>query len=275
MKKVIKNTGTPVDFNENTLRKSIIKAGASDHLAESIISEVKNKIKDGETTRAIFKNVFDILSKREVKIAMEYSLKNAIFNFGPTGFPFEKFVADIFKRKGYDVTTNVHLKGKCISHEVDVFTTKPKRIAMEVKFHNDMRIRSDVKTVLYAKARFDDLMGDKSLFTTRNVVADSCILVTNTKFTRTAIEYAECAGVQLLGWGYPFHNNLQHYIKEVDAHPITCIPSLKSSDTKKLFDMGITTCRDLIEKENILKSLQNSNLIKQEAEILCQAISRN
>ena len=201
---------------------------------------------------------------------MRYSLKKALFSLGPTGFPFEKFVAELFRRKGYTTTTNVHLQGICVSHEVDVLTTAPERIAMEIKFHNNMHIRSDMKEVLYVKARFDDLTGrtNKDPSPQKGAV-DRCILVTNTKFTNNAIKYADCAGVPLLGWSYPRQQNLQQYIEEVDAHPVTCLPSVTTSIARELFEKNIVTCKGLLEEKDILGSLQNNSKIVAEANMIC------
>ena len=275
IKKILKRSGTLVNFDINIVKRSLIKAGATKELADTVAREIEMKIQDGDSTGKIYKEAFEILNSKEKAVAMHYSLKRALFNLGPTGFPFEKFVAEIFSRLGYKTRTNVHLQGVCTSHEVDVLTTHPKRIGMEVKFHNDMRNRTDVKAVLYLKARFDDLMGKTRypLFKKKGAVS-RCILVTNTKFTRKAIEYAECAGVELLGWNYPTEKPLPTLIAEVDAHPITCIPSIKKSEVEELLEMGIVSCKGLSEKESVLKTLDNNKDITREIEMLCNPTSR-
>ena len=275
IKKILKRSGTLVNFDINIVKRSLIKAGATKELADTVAREIEMKIQDGDSTGKIYKEAFEILNSKEKAVAMHYSLKRALFNLGPTGFPFEKFVAEIFSRLGYKTRTNVHLQGVCTSHEVDVLTTHPKRIGMEVKFHNDMRNRTDVKAVLYLKARFDDLMGKTRypLFKKKGTVS-RCILVTNTKFTRKAIEYAECAGVELLGWNYPTEKPLPTLIAEVDAHPITCIPSIKKSEVEELLEMGIVSCKGLSEKESVLKTLDNNKDITREIEMLCNPTSR-
>ena len=134
-----------------------------------------------------------------------------------------------------------------------------------------MHIRSDVKAILDGKARVDDITGKTNRWNPlqQGGVVDRCILVTNTKFTKNAITYAKCAGVPLLGWGYPYRENLQVLIKELDAHPITCLPSVSTATAKELFSQGIVTCRGLIEQEQILKSLPKADEIRAEAELLC------
>lgn len=278
-KKVIKRNGVVVDFDRTILERSLSRAGAPRDLAHSIGHSIESSVKDGDTTSVIYKRAFEMLYEQARHIAMRYSLKKALFGFGPTGFPFEKFIAEIYRRKGYATQTNVHLRGSCISHEVDVLAIKSERVGMEVKFHNDMHIRSDVKAVLYAKARFDDLIGRSKfpISLRRNVkgAVDRCILVTNTKFTKNALSYAKCAGVTLLGWGYPFRSNLQTYIQEVDAHPVTCLPSLSASLARNLFSEGVVTCKGLLEREDLLRALPNTDTIVSEAEMLCTPDGRN
>ncbi len=265
-KNIVKRSGALVTFDRSILERSLRRAGAPGSLAKHISTEVEKDMKDGDTTGEVYRKAFEMLSGNARHVAMRYSLKKALFSLGPTGFPFEKFVAELFRRKGYVVATNVHLKGHCVSHEVDVLATEPERIAMEVKFHNDMHTRSDVKAVLYIKARFDDLTGTGFF---KKGVVDRCILVTNTKFTKNAIAYANCSGVSLLGWGYPFRSNLQTYIEEVDAHPVTCLPSVTVSLAKNLFAEGIITCRGLLENQAVLEALPNADQIITEAELLC------
>lgn len=275
-KKVVKRNGVVVDFDKKILERSLLRSGAEQDLAHGIAIDIEKLIRDGDSTSMVYKKAFEMLYERARSVAMRYSLKKALFNLGPTGFPFEKFIAELFQRKGYATQTNVHLRGGCIAHEVDVLAIGSERIAMEVKFHNDMHIRSDVKSVLYVKARFDDLLGRTTpTFSFRKKGSvDRCILVTNTKFTKNALAYAKCAGVSLLGWGYPFRDNLQSFIQKVDAHPVTCIPSLSTSHMRTLFSEGVVTCKGLLERDDLLHSLPNTDTIISEAKMLCRPDAR-
>lgn len=274
-KRVVKRSGAVVPFERDILERSLRRAGASREVAKRIAADVEDQISGGDSTTVIYSKAFAMLHDRARDAASRYSLKRALFDLGPTGFPFEKFVAELFRRSGYAATTNAHLRGACISHEVDVLTTSPERIAMEVKFHNDMRIRSDVKAVLYVKARFDDLTGRTGkILPIRRGAADRCIFVTNTKFTRNAIEYADCAGVDLLGWGYPYRNNLQTYIRRTNSHPITCLSSLSKATVRELFSAGIVTCRGLLERDRVLRGLPDVDSVLAEAEMLCSSPAR-
>jgi len=77
---------------------------------------------------------------------------------GPEGFFFEKFVVRIFEHEGYDAITNLALKGKCVSHEIDVVLKKDDIITMvECKFQSSQAACSDVKVPLYILSRFNDV----------------------------------------------------------------------------------------------------------------------
>ena len=278
-KRIVKRNGTTVAFDRRILERSLMRTGAPKEFARDVAEDVERGMRDGDTTATVYKKAFDLLSGRSKDAAMRYSLKRALFAFGPTGFPFEKFIAELFRRRGYAVSTNVHLTGRCVSHEVDVFAAKPdgtERTAMEVKFHNDMHIRSDVKSVLYVKARFDDLLASPRsvLPGRRRGTVDACLFITNTKFTKNALRYASCAGVPILGWGYPYDNNLQTWIREADAHPVTCLPSISPSIARQLFDRDIVTCRSLLDNLDAFRFLPNARVIAKEASVLCSPSGR-
>ena len=269
---IIKRDGTTDIFNKKKLFHSLSRSGASSKLAEEISSEIYRSVKTNDTTDGIYKRAFGMLYERAKDTAMKYSLRRALFGFGPSGFPFEKFVAQIYKRMGYDTENNLIIRGKCAEHEVDVYAIEKKmlpgkkRIAMEVKFHNEINTKTDLKTLLYVKARFDDLKLNKG-----SKKVNTCVLITNTKFTSSAVRYAKCAGVEIIGWGDSTKKTINELIEKVNAHPITCLPSLKKNEQKKLFEEDITTCIQFIENEEKVRGLgiRNYDSIKKEAEILC------
>ncbi len=60
---------------------------------------MQSKAYDGITTRAVFKMVMWMLDERERSSASRYDLKGAIMRLGPSGFPFETFIAEILGEK--------------------------------------------------------------------------------------------------------------------------------------------------------------------------------
>jgi hypothetical protein len=189
-------------------------------------------------------------------LAVKYSLRRALSELGPDGFPFEKYVARIFEAWGYESLTDQMVLGGCVAHEVDVVAwNKEKLVMVEAKFHNELGMKSDLKVALYVKARFDDLRGN--MFRYGNIVRklDEGWLITNTKFTDQAIHYGECQGIKMIGWNYPKKGNLQDIIEELHLHPFTCLVTLSNAHKRDLLSKGVVLCSDILNKPELLKDI--------------------
>ena len=243
---IIKADGTKEPFRPEKLRESLRTAGASIGSADQIVAHVEKELTGQVMSADIYRHAFDLLRKSEHRAAVRYSLKRAIAALGPSGFPFERYIAELFKAKGYSVLTDQFLKGRCAEHEVDVVAWKEEKlVAVEAKFHNELGVKSDLKVALYIKARFDDLRGEACEIggKTRNV--SDFLLITNAKFTDKAVLYSECAGVPLVGWNYPARGNLHDMIEETNLHPVTCLSVFTESDFRQLFEAGVVLCRSV------------------------------
>src|SRR6185503_5142356 len=113
-----------------------------------------------------------------------------------------------------------------------------KRIGIEAKFHNDPGGKTDIKDALYVKARYDDLRA--APLASQKV--DEGWLVTNTRFTRNAIHYAQCSGLTLLGWDYPSNRGLFTMIETARVHPLTCLTTLSQGEKQRLLEQKIVLC---------------------------------
>ena len=273
---IVKANGRSEEFSDKKLVDSLTRAGASQDVCDKISRHITGEIKDGMTTSAIYKHAFDLLHKFESPVVARYSLKRAIAELGPSGFPFEKFVAEIFKAKGFETLTDQIVNGACVDHEMDVVAWNENRLVMaEAKFHNELGLKSDLKVALYVKARFEDLMGQEFNYGKKRKL-DEGLLITNTNFTEKAIQYSKCAGVRLIGWNYPDVGNLHDMIEDVGLHPITCIPSLSTVEKKLLMEKGVILCRNIREGGEALASvgLKPEVLSKaiEESKYLCPAV---
>ncbi len=143
-----------------------------------------------------------------------------------------------------------------MAHEVDVVAWNDKQLIMvEAKFHNEGGTKSDLKVILYVKARFDDLRKMKFDYGKERDL-DEAWLVTNTKFTSTAIEYGSCqGGIRMIGWNYPPVGNLHDMIIDSKLHPLTCLLSLNGREKKALLDQGIVMCKSLVENPDLLSAI--------------------
>lgn len=253
---VIKSTGERERFSMEKLRRSLTRSGADKETIEKIVAHILPELHDGMKTSQIYKHAYSILKKNKYPAAVRYSLRKAVMELGPSGFPFEKFVAEVLRGKGFTAQTGVILPGFCVSHEVDILMEKGNRhIFAECKFHNQQGIKTDVKVALYVHARFLDLEKGHDLKEVNAPKIHEGWLITNTKLTLDAIQYALCAGLNIIGWDYPEKGNLQDLILETGVHPLTFLSTLSQGDKNSLLEQGIVMCRDLKNNPTHLKSI--------------------
>lgn len=250
---VVKASGDREVFDPEKVRASLLRAGATKEVAGQVLAHVLPELHDEVTTSELYRHTFSILAKINRPVARRYSLRSAVMNLGPSGFPFEDFVAEILKTKGFKCETRQTVLGGCVPHEVDVVAYNDKELIMiEAKFHNELGTKSDLKVVLYIKARFDDLK--ENVFNyggTDRSITDGW-LVTNTKFSSTAIHYGVCKKLTMIGWNYPEKDNLQNMIEEEALHPITCLVSLSAADKRTLLGEKVVLCSSIKEDPELL-----------------------
>ncbi len=272
---IVKSDGTKELFDSNKLLGSLLRARASKTIAEDIVEKINKEIRENMTTSQIYDRAFDLLNNRSKRTAMKYSIRRSVLNLGPTGFPFEKYIAEIFKAKGHETRTGQMLQGKCLEHEVDMVAWNDKElIVAEIKFHNEINAKSDTKVALYVKARFDDLKSENFKIAGKNRKIGRAMLITNTKFTTNAKKYVQCVGTfEMISWDYPSKDNLFDLIEETQMHPMTCIPTLTKKNQQDLLKKGIVNCMSLKNKSSALKEVgvsdEKINDILENIETLC------
>lgn len=270
--KVKKNTGELVPFDESKLKEALSRSGAAERDIERVSKEVEAALYDGITTKKIYQIAYNKLRKLSHRSAGRYRLKKALFQLGPSGFPFEHFVARLFEMQGFQVETGKIIQGRCVQHEVDMAARKQGEIIMaECKFHQSEGAKSDVKTSLYVRSRFTDIL-DRLQTEEEESFRFQPMLITNTRFTTDAMQYGKCSGLQLISWDYPQGSSLKDLIDRSGLHPITVLKSLTKKETKALMDRGIVLCREIAEKPELLNPLtipqRRLNNILKEAQAL-------
>ncbi|MCX6790520.1 MAG: restriction endonuclease [Candidatus Kaiserbacteria bacterium] len=254
---IIKADGTKEIFDPVRLVSSLIRSGAGEHTAEEIGEMITETVVPGMSSREVYARAFALLRKKSRPVAARYALRRALLELGPTGHPFEDFVSHLYRALGWQVETRKIMKGKCVSHEVDFYASHPEQntfLAAELKYHNDPNYKTDLKVALYVKSRFDDIFSCDPK--TRECPIDRGILITNTKFTSEAIAYAECSGVELLGWGYPVDNSLFTYMSNTKVYPITTLTRLSHAEKNLLIDNGVIAVDELVRDRRLLDTLQ-------------------
>ena len=252
---IIKADGTRVLYDRNKLISALRNSGAEINQSREIVRKVEQKLYDGIPSRKIYQLAYSLLRQKKAhRVAGRYRLKKAIFDLGPSGFPFEQFVGRLFESFGYQVKTGQHIQGKCVDHEVDVVAVKPgEQIIIECKFHSDYRAKTNVQVPLYINSRFKDIKekwAEENRFKDMNVRG---FVATNARFTKDAIAYAECAGLGLISWDYPKDGSLKYFTDKSGLHPLTSLRTLNKGQKKELLGAGIVLCRELIKNEHLLK----------------------
>jgi hypothetical protein len=271
---IFKADGVREPYDERKLEESLLHAGVLPSMLDDIKNHVAQHVREGMTTGEIYSYAFDYLRHKAQPVAVRYSLRRALSELGPDGFPFEKFTARLLEAKGYTVLLNQIVKGRCVEHEIDVVAWNDKElIFVEAKFHNEFGLKSDLKVALYIKSRFDDVAQQQHVFGGKARTLTHGWLVTNTKFTDQAIKYGSCAGVHLVGWNYPSGQSLQNLIDSTGLHPFTCLATITPVQKRLLLQKGVVACKDIAKNPHLLKGLNitanQEQAILAEIELVC------
>lgn len=244
-------------FSKEKLALSLERSGANKDEIKTILDKINIDIYDGISTNEIYKKAFSFLKKVNHLSASKYSLKRAIFDLGPTGFPFERLVAALLREKGFKTKVGVILNGACVTHEIDVLAEKDETIyAVECKFHSDPRAVSNVKIPLYINSRFLDIQQHWNIISKNSTHLKQGWLVTNTRFTKDAIQYGECIGLSLMSWDYPSGSSIKNNIDSFQLYPVTTLLNLTKEEKSILISKNIILVKELKENINILKIMK-------------------
>ncbi len=273
---IIKSSGQRVKFSLHKLRNSLKRSGADDRAIEQILDTVRDELYQGISTKEIYNRAFALLKKTKPVFASKYKLKKAIYELGPTGFPFERFVAAVLQYSGYKVEVGQIISGKCVPHEVDVVARKNSTyIVVECKFHGEEGRNCNVKVPLYIHSRYQDIVAFHQNQNQKEIIPDQGWVVTNTRFTKDAINYGECAGLYLLSWDRPKENGLKDRIDRLGLYPITVSTLLTNREKQFLLSRDIVLCKQLIDDVFYLDHLgvseKRKKKILNEIKILCNA----
>jgi len=249
---VVKRSGEREEFDRQKTRAGIMRAGATEDEAEVVLGKLLPELHEGITTEEIYRRVRQLL---DVHKAARYGLKKAILRLGPEGENFERFVARLFQKEGFETEVRLNLQGRCVCHEVDVVIKKDgKRSMVECKFHNSLGLKCSIQNALYTYARFLDLRQAHGF--------ESAILATNTRFTSDVDRYARCVEMGLLGWRYPEEASLEKLIEKHLLYPTTVL-DMKRSDQAVLLDSGMLLVEDIVEREPDVRRLLSSSSAEQ------------
>lgn len=271
---ITKSSGEKARFSIEKLERSLRHSGANDALIDEIVHHVQEELYPGISTREIHNRAFALLKKKKSLYASKYKLKKAIYELGPTGFPFERFVSGVLHYSGYATKVGEQVQGRCVSHEIDVMAIKNGTLnIIECKFHGEDGLNCNVKIPLYMNSRYNDVREiletrkDRTYETTLGWVA------TNTRFTADALQYGKCVGLYLLSWDHPKEDGLKDRIDRLGLYPITVSTLLSGREKQFLLSRDVVLCRQLVKDSFFLDHLGVSNgrkaRILKEMESLC------
>ncbi len=260
---VVKASGIKAPYSESKLRHSLRRAGADAATVADVLTKIQAQVTPGMHTRHIRRMALSLLKRKSRSFAGRYNLKQAIMELGPSGFPFEKYVAEIFRFRGYSVSVDQFIRGICVTHEVDVVAEKDgRRLMIECKYHNNSGLSCDVKIPLYIHSRFLDLDFDEGW------------VATNTRFTSDAVKYGMCVGLKMLAWDFPAGHGLKDWIDQGGLYPITALSRLSRNEKHRVLAQGFVLCKDLMIHPEALNRAriprEQHSLILNECEQTCR-----
>lgn len=273
---ITKSSGRQEKFEVSKLAESLIRSGAPPDMAAEIAGKVARQMPPAAHTKAVYRMARMLLRQYNAVSGMKYSLKKALSALGPSGYPFEKYVARILMSHGYKAEVNRILAGYCVSHEVDVVAIRGNEHAIiECKYHINGGSATDVKVALYIHSRFEDILKAFANTPGKEKSIYQGWLVTNTRCTSDAIQFAECAGLKIVSWRYPAKESLEKMIEEKRLYPVTVLPAARKKALDSLFSNDIILAQEIADmnEEDFLRRSglddATSRMIKRQADALC------
>lgn len=251
-----KFNGDIEEFQVEKLKTSLRRSKASESEIETIVEHIMPTLYDGIPSKKIYEKAFSLLKKYNLTSASKYSLKRAILDLGPTGYPFERLISALLRHKGFETKVGVILQGECVTHEVDVLAEKEgDTYTVECKFHSDQKAVSNVRVPLYINSRFLDIQNHWNKDPEKAAHLKQGWLVTNTRFSSDAVAYAECVGLQLLSWDYPENNGIKDNVDAYTLYPITTLTTLTQHEKDQLIEKDIILTIELFDAPDALKEI--------------------
>ena len=261
---ILKSSGERAQFSLDKLRNSLKHSGADHKVVEKIVDKVKDELYEGISTTEIYNRAFALLKKNKSIFASKYKLKKALYELGPTGFPFERLVAAILEYSGYHTRVDEIMNGICVTHEIDVIAEKNGTITIiECKFHSEEGRNCNVKIPLYIHSRYKDVKAHWETKKSETKKMDIGWVVTNTRFTADAIAYGKCADLYLLSWDLPPNDGIKDRIDRLGLYPITVSTLLSNREKQFLLGRDVVLCRQLWKDKFFLDHMGISNTRKE------------
>jgi len=242
---VTKADGSRQVFDKQKVVRTCLRLRATPQAAQNVADRIEAGARSGITTKEILQMIFRYMKEYRPEVRYITDLRQAISLMRPQP-DFEQYVAMLLREQGYDVETNMLLKGKCVEHEVDAVAKKGSEcVYVEVKHHFQHHTFTGIGVFLEAWASYVDLM--EGYEEAKNAYQfNKVMVVCNTKISEHAKQYAACKGILYTGWNYPAGNSMEELINKKSLYPVTIIKTLDRKTEAKLGDVGVITLRQLV-----------------------------
>ncbi|MBI5851885.1 MAG: restriction endonuclease [Planctomycetes bacterium] len=248
---VTKRSGKREPYRPQKLRSALERVGVPRADRERVVHDVEGVLADEIESSLIDRVVARSLRRSPLPCAARWNLRRALAELGPSGFPFEHFVAELFAAEGFATQVGVRLRGRLIEHEIDVVADRgAERSLCECKLLTRKDGKLDAKTAMYVFGRAVDL--DALRGRTR------FWLVTNGRFSQDALRFGLGMRLHLLGWDVPDGDSLRVRIERAGLMPLSALATLPGHAKQALLAGGHVLCRDLVATPSLLDGLDLS-----------------
>ncbi len=242
---VLKADGRKEEFSQEKIVRTCVRAGVSIERAKGIAKKIASSITEGTTTHKIYIMVLDELDNISSASSSIFMLREAVANLDPISF--ELFVKKVLEAHGYRCLWNKLIKGANVEHQVDVIASKEKTYLVECKRHFNPHRFTGLNICLQVESRLNDIIaGGKN--GKNNYRFDAAWVVTNTKFSDHAKQYAKGVGIRLTGWRYEEQFAMEKLIEAKKAFPVTVLKA-DVSVHRALLNKKIITLADLLAEK--------------------------
>lgn len=246
---IVKWDGREEDFKVEKLARTLTRMGAPQSVAEEIAKDIEEQISEGMTTEEIYEMAIQELESHKEIVEFRRDLKDGLSRLGG-GHIFEKYIRLVLREHGYKVKGNCVIQGACVTHEIDgVAERDGETIYLEAKYHSVQERYIPFEVTLAAKAKWDDIRAGHAQGL-NEYSFDRVLIVTNTRLTKHARQYAECVGISYFGWNWPKGQGLDRLIEEKKLYPCTILRSISDRERDKLLAHGIITLKQLVESKS-------------------------
>jgi Holliday junction resolvase-like predicted endonuclease len=220
--------------------------GATREVADGVAERVEQGVFDGIESKRILSMIFRQLGRYCSTFKHHIDLRKALSIMEPKP-DFEQYIRILLAEQGYQVTPNMIVRGKCVEHEIDAIAKRDgKTYIVEVKHHVNHHALSGLDVDRISRAIVEDIMEGFKLGL-NSINLEKAMIVCNVKLSEHAKRYAECRGIEHIGWRYPPDRGIDRMIEEKKLYPITYLKNLDSASMRKLTSRGVLTLKQLVE----------------------------